>query len=104
MVSISDEQRYSTETMSIFAMDGSIGNSDILRPVGVRSPTLSRAPRTQSWYMEFKILDCRRISQSRRFEEQSRRTWGGGSMKSNSKRFLTPSDFSSSTVFARFVR
>ena len=31
-------------------------------------------------------------------------TCGGGSIKSNSSRFFTPSDLSSSTVFAKFVR
>jgi len=56
MVSISAEHLYSTDVMSIFAIDGSIGNSFILRPAGVRSPTLSSAPRTQSWYMELRML------------------------------------------------
>mmetsp|Transcript_96090 Transcript_96090/g.255296 ORF Transcript_96090/g.255296 Transcript_96090/m.255296 type:complete len:203 (+) Transcript_96090:504-1112(+) len=75
-----------SDTMSILESGGSSGNCDIFRPVGVMSPRLSRAPSIQSWNMEFRMVSC-----------------GGGSMKPNSRRFLTPMDFSRSTTLERFV-
>ena len=41
-------QRAQWQPGQVFAIDGSIGNSDIFRPIGVRSPTLFSAPRTHS--------------------------------------------------------
>ena len=71
MVSISAEQRSSSETMSIFESGGSSGNSVIFIPRGVNAPVLSSAPSTQSWYMEVTMF-----------------SWGGGVHKRKFKEVL----------------
>ncbi|KAI5293328.1 hypothetical protein KEM52_005645 [Ascosphaera acerosa] len=89
IVSISSLHAYSSPAavISSFASGGSIGNALIRRPSPVSSPRLSTAPSAHRSNSDVVIVSC-----------------GGGSMKSKSSRSLTPSDFSSSTVFARFVR
>jgi len=59
MVNISAAHLYSDAVISIFASEGSIGKSDMRFPSLVRSPMLSSAPSTQSWYIEFKMFSCR---------------------------------------------
>ncbi len=49
-------QPISSAVISILDMEGSSGNSTIFRPNGVNSPVLSKAPRTQSWYIEVRML------------------------------------------------
>lgn len=61
MVRTSAEHLRSTETINILASAVSIGKLAIVRPSVVSSPVLSRAPRTQSWYIEFKMFSYRPI-------------------------------------------
>ena len=88
IVSTSSLQPYSSDAViNSFANDGSMGNGVMRRPSGVKSPRLSRAPRDHNSNNEVDIVSC-----------------GGGSMKSKSKRSLTPNDFNNSTVLAKLVR
>lgn len=56
MMSTSAVHFMEADTISILHCGGSKGNSAICRPSDVNSPVLSNAPRTHSWYKEFKML------------------------------------------------
>ena len=86
MVRISLEQPSSAEIISILERGGSRGNSTIFRPSSVKAPVLSSAPRIHNMYIELSKL-----------------SYGGGSIKSNSRRFSTLSDLRSRTTFERLV-
>mmetsp|Transcript_10773 Transcript_10773/g.44578 ORF Transcript_10773/g.44578 Transcript_10773/m.44578 type:complete len:205 (-) Transcript_10773:1826-2440(-) len=87
MVMISSEHLRSTLAMSVFDMGGSSGNSAILRPRRVSSPSSSSAPRLYS--VSSAVMSV---------------AGGGGSMKSKPIRSLMPSDLSMSTTLPRLVR
>ena len=86
MVKISSLQPRSQLMISIFDKGGSNGNSTIFLPNYVKLPVLSRAPRIHSWYILLSKLSA-----------------GGASIKSNSRRSSTLSDFRSNTTFAKLV-
>lgn len=72
--------------INILLKGGSNGYSTIFLPNSVRFPVLSKAPKIQSWYIEFSIV-----------------SYGGGSIKSNSSKLSTLRDFKSSTTLDKLV-